>query len=405
MPSARLFSGQPLRRRVAVFVFSCAALLGLPGIAQEAQPEPTREPTAAVGFRHGVNLSNWFANAERQPLVQTDFEKIEKAGFDHVRIPVNPEFFGFSVFDAATGRILFDFSKLDQAIGFAESVGLSVILDIQPGENLASQIEQDRQADIGFVALWQHIAEHYQDRTPEKLAFEIVNEPRFNTDLQNYTTLVADLIAAIRRTGAKNPIVIDAPLAAALDALADLKPVRDQNVFYAFHFYEPLLFTHQGMKMASPIRSLRYFHNLPYPSKLADLNFNYAPVAADPITAKRDLLDYMAANWDEGHIRARIKVAADWAQANHTRLICTEFGVIRPYVSAASRYQWIADTRKALETAGIGWSLLDYTDLFGIVTLTGATAVDRSDGSIRLVDPQSGSRDIDNQAISALFSN
>ena len=75
----------------------------------------------------------------------------------------------------------------------------------------------------------------------------------------------------------------------------------------------------------------------------------------------------------------------------------------RRFIDPVSRYRWIADTRKALEAAGIGWDLWDYTDLFGITRLTGETITDPGDGSVRLADPQEGSRDIDPDAVKALF--
>jgi hypothetical protein len=111
----------------------------------------------------------------------------------------------------------------------------------------------------------------------------------------------------------------------------------------------------------------------------------------------------MLANWDAGHIAGRIKVAADWAAANHQRVICTEFGVARRFIDPASRYQWIADTRKALEAAGIGWDLWDYTDAFGITSLTGDTIKEPGDGVIRLADPNTGTRDFEPEAMKALF--
>jgi len=31
-----------------------------------------------------------------------------------------------------------------------------------------------------------------------------------------------------------------------LDTLLELKPLKDHNIIYNFHFYEPHIFTHQG---------------------------------------------------------------------------------------------------------------------------------------------------------------
>jgi hypothetical protein len=96
-------------------------------------------------------------------------------------------------------------------------------------------------------------------------------------------------------------------------------------------------------------------------------------------------------------------MAADWAAANHQRVICTEFGAARRFIDPASRYQWIADTRKALEANNIGWTLWDYTDAFGVTTLTGDTIKEPGDGVVHLADPNTGTRDFEPEAIKALF--
>jgi endoglucanase len=355
-------------------------------------------------LKHGVNLSNWFADAGRQPLTAHDFEQIKAAGFDHVRIPINPELLGFSLSEGSTGRVLFDFSNLDPAVNEARDRGLSVIIDIHPSDNFMSAIEQDPRAEGGMIALWQHLADHYKPISSSTIVFELLNEPRFVTDPGQYRTMVAGIVKAIREIAPNNTIIVDMPKGAALEGFEGFAPIKDDKMLYAFHFYEPYIITHQGMK-APPARgrAIRYFHNLPYPASAADPKANYAPAASDSIEAAHELTDYLAGNWDAARIAARVKIAADWAAANHSQVICTEFGAARRYLYPVARYQWIADTRKALEASGIGWDLWDYTDLFGITRLTGDTITDPGDGSVRLADPQQGSRDIEPDAVKALF--
>ena len=59
-------------------------------------------------------------------------------------------------------------------------------------------------------------------------------------------------------------------------------------------------------------------------------------------------------------------LVAAWARARGVRVFCNEFGVIRQHVDAASRYRCITDVRSALQANGIGWTLWDYSDIFGI---------------------------------------
>ena len=87
------------------------------------------------------------------------------------------------------------------------------------------------------------------------------------------------------------------------------------------------------------------------------------------------------------HIAARIHLIKEWADAHKARVICGEFGVLRNHIDPASRYRWIADTRKSLEAYGIPWELWDYTDLYGIARLVGQVSRRRS---VRRLDPAGG---------------
>src|SRR6201994_4551613 len=132
-------------------------------------------------LKHGINLFYWFTENGRQPLVVRDFDQIRAAGFDHVRIPINPESLGFSLYDGESGRVLFDFSSLDTAIGMARDHGLSAIVDVRPADSLMTQIEQDPRAEAALIALWEHIAEHYKPYSTSTIVFELLDEPRFKT--------------------------------------------------------------------------------------------------------------------------------------------------------------------------------------------------------------------------------
>jgi endoglucanase len=385
-------------RLLSILAVLLAAAVSLSAAADNAVT------SAAPALQRGVNLSNWFTNSQSQTLVSRDFEQMKSAGFDHVRLPVNPELVGFSLSEAAEGRVLFDFSNVDGAVNMARDAGLTTILDIHPTEGFLTLIEQDPRAGASLVALWSSIADHYRGYPPGSIAFEILNEPHYAADPTKYGTMIADIVAAIRKITPDHIIIVDLPKGGGIDNLNGFTALADDKVRYAFHFYEPYVFTHQGLRAASSHgMSLRYFRNLPYPSSTVQPRVNYAPAAADVLDARKTLMDYVSPGWNAARLAARIKLAADWATANHTHVICTEFGVVKNWVSPAARYQWLTDARKALEAAGIGWTVWDYTDTFGITRLNGETVVEPIDGSIHLADPTQGTRDIEPEAAKALF--
>jgi endoglucanase len=343
------------------------------------------------------------ANAPRQPLFARDFAQIKEAGFDHVRLPFDPTYYGFKLSQNDGNPEHIDFIALDRAIALAEQYNVPLILDIHPGDAFMQTLERHVWAEKEFVALWTAIAERYKNHGTSALIFELLNEPQYYKSEALWNKLAARTVAAIRKISPNRTLIIGAARGSDIDALNDLETLNDPHIIYAFHFYEPYMTTLQGIHMGFDDKMLRYFRNVPYPSSLASQTSSvYAPTAPNATQAQQELQDYIHAQWDAAHIAARIQVAQDWADAHHVQILCGEFGVLRNHIDAASRYRWIHDVRRALDAKQIGWEIYDYADIFGITVPVGVTRTDPVDGAVTLNEAEKGTRRFDNQALEAL---
>jgi endoglucanase len=355
-------------------------------------------------LQRGINLSNWLGNAERQMVDDRDMDQIARVGFDHIRLPVNPETMGFKLDGTSLSSI--DFTRIDAAIHMAMQHKLAVIIDIHPSRAFKDTIEENDIAARQFVEFWSALAAHYDEKhyPPGSVAFELINEPHYYHGKIAYADLVKKLIAGIRTTSPNRLIIVGAPYGSSIDGLLAIQPVSDPLVIYDFHFYEPYIFTHQGVQRGFENKTTRFFHDVPYPSASVDRTIDfYAPDASDPAQAAQDLRDYVNQGWNSNRIDDRLHLAQQWALLNKVRVICGEFGVMHNHVDPKSRYGWIYDVRQSLESDAIGWDLWDYADLMGIVTLHGETTQpDPVDGAVKLVDPVKGWRGFEPQALNAL---
>lgn len=376
---------------ITLLLFFAAILAPAPALS--ADPQPT--------LKKGLNVAGWLANARRQPMFARDFAQIKKAGFDHIRLPVNPEFYDFNLEPYSIDKA--NFSEVDNAITLATSYDLPVVLDIHAGTKFMQKLENSAAAEQEFIRMWKEFTKRYKHYPTDKLVFELLNEPQYYWKEERYNALVAKVVEGIRATDTKRIIVVGAPNGSTIEGLNKLKIISDPNIIYAFHYYAPYIITHQGVHMMFEDKMLRYFSKLPYPSANATKTASYyAPKAPDPEKAQRELDDYKKERWNSSSIRKQIAQADAWAKKNNVRIICGEFGVLRNHIDSNSRYRWIADTRKALEAYNIGWQYWEYTDLMGIVKMVGATNTDPVDGSVRFNDPAKGSRQFENAAFRAL---
>jgi endoglucanase len=354
-------------------VFRRIALVLLLSSVSVSQSAPISSVPASrlAHIRHGINLSEWFAQVydpkgytkEHFQIWTTaaDIALIKSAGFDHVRLSVNPQ----PMLDAGVpndGGAEY-LGYLDAAMKMILDAGLAVELDMHPDSDFKAKLANDDEAVERFADFWRVIAQHYSSWDPERVFFEILNEPEFH-DAYRWYGVESKLAAAIRQGAPAHTILASGARWDDDDDMIFLEPLRGPNVIYVFHFYEPHIFTHQGATWGA-----YYWHwlkGLHYPSQPE----NAAQVAAAVPEARDRLyvIRYGQDHWDASRIEAEINQAAEWAKRNGVPMVCNEFGVYRNYSDPQDRAAWIKDVRTSLERHNIGWAMWDYSGSFGVVT-------------------------------------
>ena len=349
----------------------CLLFAALPLALAQTAPTSSVPAVRLAHIRHGVNLSGWFAQVYdpkgyTKEHLQTwttasDIALIKSAGFDHVRLSVNPQPFMDSARrrDGSTDY----FSLLDAAIKMILDAGLAVEIDMHPDSDFKARLAKEDEFVERFADFWSMVAKRYAPLDPDRVFFEILNEPEMR-DAYRWYGVEAKLAAAVRRSAPANTIIAAGARWDDDDDLVFLEPLPDTNVVYVFHFYEPHIFTHQGATWGA-----YYWHwlkGLHYPSSPE----NAAQVATllPEARSRMQVIRYGQDHWDASRVEAEINQAADWAKQHGVPVICNEFGVFRDFSEPPDRNAWIKDVRASLERHSIGWAMWDYSGNFGVVT-------------------------------------
>jgi endoglucanase len=339
--------------------------------AQQSSIPTSNVPAARMAhLRRGINLSEWFAQVyDPKGYTKEHFENwttasdialIKSAGFDNVRLSVNPQpMFKMNHPDEIPSAYL---SELDAAVKMILDHGLAVVIDLHPDDDFKGKLKDDSFVQQ-LADFWRALARHYAGWDSDRVFFEIMNEPEVSDPYRWYGIQVR-LATAIREGAPQNTIIATASRYSNDEQFLMLEPLRDPNVIYNFHFYYPHIFTHQGATWGSYfwhwVKGLQYPSNPENAARVAE----GVPDAADRLAVIR----YGQDHWDAARIDAEISQVADWARQRGVPVVCNEFGVFRTYADPQSRSAWIRDVRTSLERHNMGWAMWDYSGSFGVVT-------------------------------------
>ncbi len=362
--------------RLRSLCIAAAALLFAAASLAVALPEAPRgvSPQRLANLSRGINLDDYFTTYAdpqhfRFRLKAADFALIKRMGFTFCRLPMDPAYF----FDEAhPQRLRADIAYVDEAVRMILAAGLSVIVDPIHAALSEPAFDQGLSTDPRFVEkialYWQAIARRYASLDPNRVFFEIMNEPHasaYHRVTPAWWPPVQERLArAIRAVAPRNTLIATGEEWGSIDGLLAIRPLPDPDVVYSFHFYDPLTFTHQGASWTGKARS--ELSDIPYPSSPQEVRAAIAKLA-DP-RARSLVSEYGKQQWNIERIRERIDRAVLWAHRWGVPLLCGEFGVYKRVAPPAARDRWIHDVRSVLEENHIGWAMWDYDAGFGIVS-------------------------------------
>ena len=240
--------------RVAAVAGLFLAVSALSGCATYPSEETTVPPTFAEPFApidaaqqnaemgRGVNVLGYdpvWTDPAKARFTPGHFKIIRDGGFSTVRIVLQS-------FEHMDGDNRLDpqwLATLDTMVKAAVDDGLNVILDEHDFTVCGKDAAGCR---VKLNAFWSQIAPRYKD-APNKVMFEILNEPNGVMTPDLWNTLLHESLAIIRTTNPTRNVVIGPGYWNGLEQLPALNlPEDDRHIIVTFHYYHPMEFTHQG---------------------------------------------------------------------------------------------------------------------------------------------------------------
>ncbi len=406
---------------------AAAVSLSLPLCDGTAQAAATTVPPR---FSRGINAWPWLVmpladpppgepypvwppyNARRPIPTRSDLAGLAAAGFDFVRLAVDPAPFlntrdvaGSDQFEALLAMLL-------GAVREASAAGLGVIVNVQPGgsPHWAPDLLYGRNADpdrfeifVGFIGA---LAHRLGALSMPRLALEPVNEPSQDSmtadGAADWNRRQTALLSAARSKAKTLTLVATGASGSGPRGLQAIDPepllARFDPVLFTFHFYEPYIFSHQGAPWVATGSQLHYrwLNDVPWPAATGSLEATLAAVkarmAADTGTTVeqksaayrltiRLMTDYFDGNVDRHYLDAFFDGVSDWAGRHGVgseRIVMGEFGALKsttdrldtwdaapqsvtggPYVAARAddRLRYLHDVRVTAEDHGFGWAM------------------------------------------------
>ena len=317
---------------------------------------------AAAYLTRGYNITNWLEQGKFTAFTYDEdyVTKLSQAGFKSLRLPIDLDLYVAST--SGTGSSLSItvspdlFTILDSFNTWTQAHGLSLTIDYHQYSTLLDLSKPDTVTTA--IQLWGKVAEHFATETREDLFFELLNEPELSftgtpPSQAQWTSIAEQMIATIRATDKTHTIIFGDVQWYGIGALVGRAPLTDTNVVYAFHDYDPFIFTHQGASWAS----MGSTHDVPYPYDPDRWSQYYSDLGFSQLMGAWILGQAQSyyVNGTHSAVRNQILKAKGWAVTNNVPIICNEFGAYDGSSRLEDRARYYADVVGIFEELAIPW--------------------------------------------------
>ncbi len=369
--------------------------------------------SAEFSARRGINMDQWVTWPQeptwgdpgvlqpfpewRKFVSKADVVALKDAGFDFVRLPIDPAPF----LSAKTGAIRDQlYGDVLETVRLINGAGLKVIVDLHligsmgdyPG---MEQIINEPAALDAYTDVVRRMGQTIAREPADKVAFELMNEPGAGCDASGsaqWADIQSKLYAAARASATRLTLVLTGGCGSSTDGLVSVNPTRypDDNLIWTFHSYDPFVLTHQGATWAGDF--VKYVTGLPWPGQaVARPEWDAALEGVRnrirneaPMLRRAGMLSYFDEQMGLIDTPERLGAAMDqpfdrvseWATRYGIKpenILLGEFGLIRKeygqdyQAPAAARVAYYKAMIERAEKAGFMWSLWSYGGAFGVV--------------------------------------
>jgi hypothetical protein len=381
----------------SAFWLTTLVLAGVLATSLHAQTTPI--------FRKGVAVTRLFDTPLKQSdgtyatppfgawtaqISQSELIALKNAGFDFIRLPIDPGPF-LAMPDASRPAAL---APVFNFLSVAMSTGFRVLIELRPtsGTWSTSAILQSSQNFALYQQFVTELAAQLGTVSADKLALELMNEPQQSCATGTSTDWLAlqpQLYAAARAVAPRLRIMVTGDCLSTVDGLSSLnvRPFSDPYLYAMVHFYDPFDFTHQGAQWSA---QARFVAGLLYPVSVSDqpwaesatqawitslgVTGNYFTLAMSQ--AQTQLNYYFANPYTLPTIGKRLDIAASWADSMgipRSHVLLGEFGVYTggslgtSPAALGARAAWLHDVSHVAQARGFGWAVWGYHGSFGIL--------------------------------------
>jgi endoglucanase len=314
---------------------------------------------------HGFNLAGWMDGPQSVPPDVAVLRTLRKAGMTHIRLPVAAERLMRQF--TSDADINDELHAVDSALTALLSIGYHVSVDLHPNEPFSALHRDNAKAAIeALQEAWDRLTRIMARHPPELVLAELLNEP--DIEPARWQIEAERLAKFVRERLPRTTLVVGPTNWQRADSLPDFRPVSDRNVVYAIHFYDPMVFTHQGhWDAADPLSHIR---DLPFPIRAEDpavKTIRQQLIAGGSQRALKMLDEAIAQSARGDVVSTKLQPAIAWQKQYSRPLIINEFGVLKGGAPQDSRVRWLSSVVKFADAQCWGWAHWEYAQGFGLL--------------------------------------